>query len=72
MRKDIGNTYNGWLQGFMDRELATYFAAGAAGRARNVLGRVVEGGRSRRMANKRKVGKRKTEKRKTRKTMKRR
>jgi hypothetical protein len=72
MRKDIGNTYNGWLQGFMDRELATYFAAGAAGRAGNVLGRVVEGGRSRRMANKRKVGKRKTEKRKTRKTMKRR
>ena len=72
MRKDIGNTYNGWLEGVMNRELATYFAAGAVRRAGNVLERVVEGGRSRRMAKKRKVGKRKTEKRKARKTLKRR
>ena len=65
MRKDIGSTYNAWLEGAMDRELLTYRAAGAAARAGNVLGRVVEGGRSRRMAKKRKAGKRKTEKRKT-------
>ena len=62
MRKDIGNTYNGWLEGVMNRELATYFAAGAVRRAGNVLERVVEGGRSRRMAKKRKVGKRKARK----------
>ena len=62
MKKDIGNTYNRWLEGVMNRELATYFAAGAIGRAGNVLERVVEGGRSRRMAKKRKVGKRKARK----------
>ena len=63
MRKDIGNTYNGWLEGVMNRELATYFAAGAvrsaAQGARNALQARSEGGRSRRMVKKRKVGKRK-------------
>ena len=66
MRKDIGNTYNGWLEGVMNRELATYFAAGAvrsaAKGARNALQARSEGGRSRRMAKKRKVGKRKARK----------
>ena len=66
MRKDIGNTYNGWLEGVMNRELATYFAAGAvrsaAQGARNALQAHSEGGRSRRMAKKRKVGKRKARK----------
>ena len=47
VRKDIASTYPEWLEGVMNRELLAYKAAGAVGRARNALGRAIEGGRRR-------------------------
>lgn len=48
VRKDIAGTYDEYLEGVMNRELLAYKAAGAVGRARNALGRAIEGGRRRR------------------------